>query len=234
VQLICYLSNGFPSFDRSLDLAAQYVSAGCDTIEIDLPARHPFLENELIQNRMATVLRACDDYGQYLANIAEIRHRLPGTRVLLVVYEATVEEIGRERFIEFCRSNGLLDVILVGSAGEDVKRMLMQSGIRISCYVRAWMSTDEIASAVASNGFVYLQYAAADVNPEYPTLRSRIDALRSRGVDRPIYCGVGVYGSADYQAVSDAGGDGAFVGSTILKLWDQPDQLRQAIASFKA
>jgi len=41
MDLICYLSNGYPSIESSIDAAKTYVDAGCDIIEIDFPSRNP-------------------------------------------------------------------------------------------------------------------------------------------------------------------------------------------------
>ncbi|AQP51454.1 hypothetical protein [Tessaracoccus flavescens] len=72
------------------------------------------------------------------------------------------------------------------------------------------------------------------MNPRYPTLAACIARLRELGVRRPIYCGVGVATPADYPMVEESGGDGDFVGSTILKLYDQPVKLAETIGQFKA
>ena len=66
MKLICYLSNGYPSIESSKKMAEEYVDAGCDMIEIDFPARDPFLESEYLANRMQVDLEACDDYKKYM------------------------------------------------------------------------------------------------------------------------------------------------------------------------
>lgn len=48
MDLICYLSNGYPSLERSIEIAKDYVKGGCDIIEIDFPSRDPFLEGSTL------------------------------------------------------------------------------------------------------------------------------------------------------------------------------------------
>ena len=235
MQLICYLSNGFPTLAESAQLAQVYAAAGCDVIEVDLPARDPYLEGEFIAGRMATALTDCDDYQEYMNNIVQIAADIaPDARVLLLAYEATLHEVGVQRFIDYCLQNDFMDVILVGLDGDAVKDHLIANGIRVSCYVQLKMDPDEIAAAQASNGFVYLQAKSDEMNPDYPTLADAVAHLRSLGIERPIYCGVGVATPADFAMVQAAGADGAFVGSTILKLYDRPEQLAETIREFKA
>ena len=235
MKLICYLSNGYPSLADSAEIARWYAESGCDLVEIDLPARDPYLEGEYIAGRMASALAACDDYDAYMANIAGIAEACPELRILVLAYEQTVVEIGVEKFIAFCTEHDFLDVILVGLTSDEVKNRLIARGIRVSCYVQFHMDPAEIESAKQSNGFVYLQArpAPGQVNPEFPTLADCVSELRRQGIERPIYCGVGVATPADFADVRDAGADGAFVGSTILRLYQQPDVLRATIRAFK-
>ena len=82
MKLICYLSNGYPSIQASLDMAQQYVAAGCDIIEVDFPGHDPYLESDFIATRMKHALEACCDYDAYMDGMAQLRtlNRKLGTR----------------------------------------------------------------------------------------------------------------------------------------------------------
>jgi tryptophan synthase alpha chain len=235
MKLICYLSNGYPSIEESIKMAEIYTHAGADMIEIDFPSRNPYLESEFIADRMAEALKACDDYDAYMDGMKRVKRLLPSTQFILMVYENTVEEIGPNKFIDFCRSNHYEDLILVGLKDESIKNLCIRNGLKVSCYVQRRMDRMEIEYAKQSNGFVYLQ-AKADpdqVNPLYPTLKDCIDHLRCIGIDRPIYCGVGIHTPEDAEAAKEAGADGVFVGSTILKLHNDIPALIKEINEFK-
>lgn len=236
MKLICYLSNGFPTIEESAKIAEYYTAGGCDIIEIDLPSKDPYIESDFISNRMTTALAACDDYDRYMENIIQIKHRLPDTKIIVLSYENTVKEIGVQKFIDFCLSNDLKDIIFVGLENENIKKRLIENGIKVSCYVQFNMPPEEIDSAKASNGFVYMQAKTTPekINPQFPTLADCIKYLRDQGIEREIYCGVGIYKPSDFKMVKDAKGDGAFVGSKILKLYNNPEKLMATIASFKA
>ena len=236
MKLIAYLCNGYPTLEDSAKMAHTYVESGIDTIEIDFPSRNPFLESELISGRMAKALEACDDYDRYMEEMAEVKRSLPDTEFILMVYENVVEEIGVEKFVKFCLDNGYLDIILVGLKDDTIKNQVIDAGLRVSCYVQFHLPEDEVAYALASNGFTYLQAVPAEgqATPEHPTLKSCIEYLRERGLENPIYCGVGVHTPEVAAQVKEAGADGAFIGSTILKLQDDPEALAAKIAEFKA
>ncbi|RGE68877.1 tryptophan synthase subunit alpha [Anaerotruncus colihominis] len=235
MNLICYLSNGYPTIESSKEMALRYVDAGCDIIEIDFPAHDPYLESEYIAGRMAAALEACSDYTAYMDGMAEMKKRLPDTRFILMTYESTVTVIGYERFIAFCKAQGFEDIILVGQQGDAVKNRFIADGMRVSCYVQFQMLSDEVESAKQSNGFVYMQGkpGAGQTNPDFPTLKDCIDHLRTQGITRPIYCGVGIHTPADAKMAREAGADGVFVGSAVLRLHDDPAAMTKMIQDFK-
>ncbi len=235
MKLICYLSNGYPSIESSKKMAEEYVDAGCDMIEIDFPARDPFLESEYLANRMQVALEACDDYKKYMEGMADVKKKLPDTDFILLAYEATIIEIGYDEFIKFCKENDFKDMILVGLKDETIKDKLIADGMGVSCYIQRKMLEEEIKAAEHSNGFVYLQGKAPEeeINPDYPTLKDCVDHLRALGIKRPIYCGVGIHAPEDVRMAKDAGADGVFVGSTILKLHENIPEMKKMIGAFK-
>lgn len=236
MKLICYLSNGYPTIDASIAMADRYVAAGCDAIEIDVPARDPYLEAENITTRMKTALAANNDLFAYLVAAATIRKNHPDVTILLLAYEDSVAEIGLDRFADYCLAHDLLDLIIVGRGGRGIKERLIARGLRVSCYVQFHLPEEEVGPALASNGFVYLQAKpmTGNVNPLFPTLGDCITRLRSIGIDRPINCGVGVHTPDDVRMVHAAGGDGVFIGSAILKHDHDPAKVMSVIKEFKA
>ena len=238
MDIILYLSNGYPTMESSIQMAREYVDAGCRIIEVDFPSRDPYLESDLIKSRMAKALENCDDYDAYMEEILTIKRQNPHTKLLLLAYENTILEIGVDKYIRYFKDNGFEDLLLVGLSGNEVKQKIIDAGLRVSCYVQYQMLEEEIASAKDSNGFVYLQAKPTPgqgyVNPKYPTLKDCVEGLRASGIQRPINCGVGVHAPEDVRMVKEAGGDAAFVGSTILKLQEDIPAMKAKIREFAA
>ena len=44
MEIICYLSSGYPTIESSIEVANDYAKAGCKIIEVDFPSRDPYLE----------------------------------------------------------------------------------------------------------------------------------------------------------------------------------------------
>ncbi len=237
MEVILYLSNGYPTIESSYKMAMEYADAGCKMLEVDFPSRDPFLESEFLAKRMEKALEACDDYTKYMDSIVTIKKTLPDVQLLVLAYESTVEEIGVRKFIDFCLEHELKDILLVGLRGNKIKDEIIKAGLKVSCYVQYHLPKEEIEQAKQSNGFVYLQakpYEGQEKNEDYPTLKDGIGYLRECGIDRPIYCGVGVHAPEDIKMVKDAGADAAFVGSTILKLHGDIPAMKEKIKEFRA
>jgi tryptophan synthase alpha chain len=235
MKLICYLSNGYPTIEKSVEMARIYTEAGCDVIEVDFPSRNPYLEGEFIAGRMKSALENCSDYSKYMEGIIRIKMENPDTQLLVLAYDNTVEEIGEDAFIRFCTENDLTDMIYVGE-NLGLQQRLIDSGLKISCYVQFHMPENEVAAAKNSNGFVYLQAKPMtnNIDPNYPTLKDCINHLKSIGIDRKIYVGVGIRDVEDIRMAKESGSDGVFVGSTILKLHDNAELLTETIKTLKS
>ena len=237
MEIICYLSSGYPTIEASIEVAKDYAKAGCRIIEVDFPSRDPYLEGEYIAGRMKQALKNCDDYNKYMELIVNLKRNLPDVKLLVLAYENTVEEIGVDKFIKFCLDNDLKDILLVGLKDDTIKNRIIDAGLLVSCYIQFHLPKEEVELAMKSNGFVYLQantYSEQPVNDKYHTLKDAIGYLREIGIDRPIYCGVGVHEPKDVTMVKEAGADAAFVGSAILKLHEDKAAMMQKIKEFKA
>lgn len=235
MDLICYLSNGYKSIEESYKMAFEYVDSGCDVIEIDFPAKNPYLESEYIATRMKNALEKCNDYDKYIQSIIKLKTNLKNTRFIILAYEETVREIGVDKFIQFCIASKLEDIILVGLKDEKIKNKIIESGIKVSCYVQYQLLEEEIEYAKKSNGFVYFQAKPTNnvTHEKYKTLKECISYLRETLGNRKIYCGVGIKTPEDIKMVKEAGADAAFVGSSILKLQDDLPKMREMIGKLK-
>lgn len=234
MEVVCYLSNGYPSIEASRKKVDNYYEAGCRMIEIDLPSDNPYLEGELIAGRMKAALAANSDYDAYLEMIADVRKTYSDMKVILLAYENTLASVGIDKLVHYCLKNDIKDVIVVGDQNPGFKDQLMASGLHVSCYIRYHLPKDEIEAAKKSNGFIYMQAKpiGSPVNPQFPELKDCIAELRRLGFKQEIYCGVGVYTAEDIAMVKNAGADAAFVGSTILKVDNQESKLKAVIKAL--
>lgn len=235
MKVIGYLSYGYPSIDYSLKMARCYYEAGADMMECSLPAKDPYLDSEFIAGRMADALAQCSDYQVYLDKLEAFCRTTPELRIVLLLYEDTMLEIGVDKLIAFMKSSKINDIIYAGKINHpEVKQRLIDEGIGICCPVDHHMEEEAIQEALHTNGFTYMEARPLTGSKEgFEDLGTCIRYLRNAGITQPIYCGVGIHTVEDVQYAKDAGGDGVFVGSTLIKQYDNPEAMMDTIREFK-
>ena len=235
MKVICYLSYGYPSIDYSLKMAKCYYESGADMMECSLPAKDPYLDSEFIAGRMADALAACDDYDVYLEKLGQFRRENPDFRIVFLLYEDTMLEIGADKLLAFMKEYGVNDIIYAGNINHpELKQRFIDEGIGICCPVNHHMLEKDIDEALHSNGFTYMEAKPlTGSKPGYEELAPCRKHLRDAGMTRPIYCGVGIHTVEDVIYAKEAGGDGVFIGSTLIKLYDRPEEMKKTIAEFK-
>ncbi len=235
MKLICYLSLGSPSLKQSKENAKNYISSGCDVIEVDFPSYNPYLDGKYIQERMSQALYNCNDYNEYMKAIEEIKNENPKINLIILSYEDTIKKIGINKFINFCHKNNLKDIICVGNKYPEIKQILIKNNLLVSSYIQFQLLDEEVEAAKKTNGFIYLQAkSTGKYNDKYQDLKSIIKYLKDIvKINNPIYCGVGISTPEDIKMVKEAGADGAFVGSVILKKQNNSKQLNKTIRMLK-
>lgn len=225
MNIICYLSNGYPTNEKTLENADNYVAGGCDIIEVDLPTNNPFLDNEFIQGRMKHSYAQDKTLQSQVDNLLKIREKYPEQKILLLVYEYTVKEMGLEVFVKIAQKICPEAVILVGSEDNTVTQYLKIHGIEVAHFIPFDLPDSEIEKAKNSTSFIYLQAKpTGSVRANLDTLKKVIAYLRTeKGLNQPIYCGMGISTQEDIEMLADAGAEGAFIGSSVLKLTDRSD-----------
>jgi tryptophan synthase alpha chain len=236
MKLICYLSLGSPNLDQSIVNAQNYIDAGCDVVEVDFPAKNPYLDSPYIQERMGQALENCSNYTKYMKTIETIKNNNPNAAFIVLTYETTIKEIGLQKFINFCHKNNLRDIICVGNEFPAIRKTLISNNLFVSSYVQYHLLEAEIEVAKKTNGFIYLQAkSGGEYHKNHKDLKSIISYLRNEvKLPNPIYCGVGISNPEDIAMAKNAGADAAFVGSAVLKLQDKPAELKQKIIDLKA
>ncbi|WP_147348020.1 iron-containing alcohol dehydrogenase [Clostridium sp. AM58-1XD] len=237
LKLVCYSSLGYPTMEKSLEMVDKYIEAGADTLELDIPSPDPYFESDVIARHMAAAFENCHDYDKYFEAIQEIRNKYPRVAVQLALYENTMERIGIDKVVAFCKKAGIDAMIYVGSERPDFQDKLLEGGIRLAAFVRYHMPEEEIETAKQTNGLVYLQAKPTynnNVRPGYEALSDCVAYLRQRGILQEIYCGVGVYTPEDVRMIREAQADGVYIGSVLLEMEDDVEQIQAFIRSMKA
>lgn len=236
IKTICFLTFGYPTIEESIKFAGLYVKGGCDAIEVAIPPKNGYRDSEFIQNLYKVALNQTENYDDYLNGIEKMVKTYPNTEFFLILYHEVIMNIGPEKVGAFCKKNAIKYIISGDLHDAEAIKTLRSFGVKLARSVNYKMEEADIQRCIETDGFTYMQAfpsAGQYVKPGFEELKTCIEYLRERKVSEPIFCGAGIKTPADAVKVREAGGNGFFVGSSIIKLYDKPDELVALIKEYK-
>ena len=242
-RLIYYITFGVPSIAASQQMMRFYANCGAKYLQLDLPCRNPdpTIEKEYVINRMQQALAACDDFQLYLDAIAQVKAEYPQLEIEMTLYEDTVAELGADALVAFAEKVGMTRLSWITSRTAPDAALLQKlrdAGLQILHPVLFHLPQQEIDAAVEAAEPVILMLEGGEGNSEPPrkgceTVPQALQYLRSCGVQGPICATMGIRTPQRAAELRCQGADGAYIGSVLMKVWDQPEELARLIREFE-
>lgn len=236
VKTICFLTFGYPTIDQAIEAAGWYVEGGCDAIEVAIPPHDGYRDSAFIQDLYKVALKENDNYDDYLDGIAKMTACYPKTEFFLILYHEVIMNIGAEKVAKFCNEHRINYIISGDLHDEEAIKTLRAHNVKLARSVNYKMEEADIQRCISTDGFTYMQAfpsAGQYIKPGFEKLEDCIKYLRERKVSEPIFCGAGIKNPQDAAKVKEAGGCGFFVGSSIIKLYENPKELIALINEYK-
>ena len=224
-HLVLYINLGVPGIDVSLEMAEKYLELGADALQFDLPSRNPYRESQFIKNRMASAYQKYGSYKPFLKALTKFREKHQNFEMQMVSYEDVMMTIGTETYIDFCLRNNVRTCRIAGEGLVELARQDMNdAGIDTLTFIDYNMSEKDIKFALSTNRAVMLRNVRKGMEPRDGMVEwsDRIRYLRQRGIQSDIYATAGITSGKELEKAYKAGADGAFVGSCLMKLWNDP------------
>lgn len=244
--LVCFVTAGDPSAERTVKIVTALAEGGADAIELGIPFSDPLADGPSIQASSQRALEGGMTTAKALAAVRSIRQMSPDLPLILMTYYNPIRRYGLERYAADLRAAGADGNIVTDLTPEEAgewKRLSEANGLD-TIFLLAPTSTEariEIVSRL-STGFVYcvsrtgVTGARQDVPAELTDVVARIKAR----TPAPVCVGFGVSQPEHVRRIC-AFSDGAVVGSALVDLIhaqrDAPDLLprvRDYVASLKA
>lgn len=236
-HLIYYISMGMPDIEFSLNMAEKYLALGVGALQFDLPSRNPYRETEFIREKMKCSYEKYGNYQVFLNALTAFRKKHPDFEMQMVSYEDVMLAVGSETYIRFCRENGIRTCRIAGEGVLELARKDMNAaGIDTLTFIDYDMKQSEIDFAVQTGRSVMLRNVRQGMEPRegMSSWKDRIDFLRQCGIKAPIYATAGISCGADLLEAKEAGADGAFVGSCLMKLWEKEPEMERLLQELEA
>jgi len=232
-ELVCYLNFGYPTIEKGIEYVKKYYACGCRAIQLDLPSANPYLEQPRIQKRMAYCLETNPDLQTYLDGIHQVHTLFPDMKIYLMMYGDTVERVGMEKLLEFCRENRIRNASFVGHS-EQMQKRLDEAGMVTACYVQCQLPEAEVEAArkVEQVAYQVRPLAGQDTREDIQTYADGVRYLRAHGVGGKIYASVGIKTPDDIRMVRTAGADGAFIGGVLMNVIEDEEALKHVLTTY--
>lgn len=236
--LVCYLSVGYPTVERSLDAFRVVCEAGTDLVEIGIPYSDPVMDGPVIQ-RAATRALAGGVRTHDAFRAAETVAAAGKTPVVMT-YWNLVEQYGPDAFARDLASAGGAGVITPDLVPDEADAWLAASeahGLDRIFLIAPSSSDQRIAETMrACRGWVYatsvmgVTGARAATSDAAPVIVQR---ARDAVDDIPVGVGLGV-SNGDQAAEIGAYADAVIVGSALLRTINEDGSGLDALEAITA
>jgi tryptophan synthase alpha chain len=223
--LIPYLTAGYPSLERSLEMLRAVERAGALAVEVGVPFSDPIADGPDIQRSSEWALRKGVGLTDVLELIARFR-RESALPVVVMTYANPVVRMGAQPFAEGARAAGVDAVILSDLPPEELPetwRALDDAGLDTVLLVAPTTSAERLPVLLGRcRGFVYcLSRTGVTGRAEgyAGSLDDRLAAVRAHS-NLPVAVGFGISTAADAAALRGRV-DAAVVGAAFMRLVHQ-------------
>jgi tryptophan synthase alpha chain len=225
-SLSVVLMLGDPDFAATRELVGIAVNEGLDIVELGIPIAQPYLDSAGMQASMQRALAGCAELPRYLDAIAQIRSDFPALPLEVMVYHATVLELGLAQFCAGLADAGADAVLVADVAGQSAQfraaldAELAPRDIYAIRFVPHPFNPGQIPDLREhAQGFVVVQ-TQADAAGRRPRVlegnRETLAELRRAGVRRPLVLAYGIRTPGDVEQCLALGADGVLIGTVVL------------------
>jgi tryptophan synthase alpha chain len=219
--LMPYMMAGFPDRESGLAVAAAYVDAGADLIELGVPFSDPLADGPTIHSADTQAL----DEGATLRTALEVCESVAEqVPVVLMVYvNMVLAHGGGAQFAKLARAAGAAGAIVpdlpLGEA-EDIREAFTEAGLAMVPLVAPTTSPERRGEiAKVAHGFIYLVSSTGTTGERGelpPELTQSVVDTKADAGDTPVAVGFGIGTAAQAAAVGEVA-DGVIIGSRLVR-----------------
>jgi tryptophan synthase alpha chain len=236
--LMPYMMAGYPDRETGLAVAAAYVDAGADLIELGVPFSDPLADGPTIHAAATTALEA----GATLATALEVCRSISGrVPVVFMAYANMVlAHGGASEFAKMARAAGAAGAIVpdlpFDEAGE-VREAFAAEGLALVPLLAPTTPADRRRRICESaHGFVYVVSTVGTTGEraEIPAALTELVEATKAEAATPVAVGFGI-GTPEHAAQVGEIADGVIIGSRLVRAAGEggsPQGAADAVASF--
>lgn len=236
--LMPYMMAGYPDRETGLAVAAAYIDAGADLIELGVPFSDPLADGPTIHAAATAALEAGATLATALEVCESISDRVP---VVFMAYANMVlAHGGSGKFAEMARAAGAAGVIVPDlplDEAEEVREAFAAEGLALVPLLAPTTPAERRKRICESaRGFVYVVSTVGTTGEraEIPAAVTELVAATKADAATPVAVGFGI-GTPEQAAQVGEIADGVIVGSRLVRAAGEggsPQGAADAVASF--
>jgi len=218
--LMPYMMGGFPDQASSLAIAAAYVDAGADLIELGVPFSDPLADGPTIHAAATEALAAGATLESTLEICASVSERIP---VVLMVYSNMVlAHGGAAEFARRAAAAGAAGAIVPDlplDEADEIREALSGAGLALVPLLAPTTPAERRARiCAAAEGFVYVVSTVGTTGErqQLPQGLAELVVATKAGAEVPVAVGFGI-GTPEQVAEVGEIADGVIVGSRLVR-----------------
>ena len=236
--LSVFFTAGFPSLDKTVQIACALEKAGVDLIEIGVPFSDPVADGPVIQESNKVALENGITVSLVLEQLAEIRRRI-NIPIILMGYVNPILQYGFEKFCTDASKAGA-DGLILPDLPLDVYERKYKSAVSdaglLNILLISPTTSDERIRKIdsASEGFIYAVAASSTTGVREGFAAEQVDyfnRLNSMQLRNPLLAGFGISNSETFQTACKYTA-GAIVGSAFIKMIKDSTNIEVDVKSF--
>jgi tryptophan synthase alpha chain len=236
--LSVFFTAGFPSLDKTVQIACALEKAGVDLIEIGVPFSDPVADGPVIQESNKVALENGISVSLVLEQLTEIRRRI-NIPIILMGYVNPILQYGFEKFCADASKAGA-DGLILPDLPLDVyerkyKSAVSEAGLLNILLISPTTSDERIRKIDSvSEGFIYAVAASSTTGVREGFSADQVDyfnRLNSMQLRNPLLAGFGISNSGTFQTACKYTA-GAIVGSAFIKMIKDSTDIEVDVKSF--
>ena len=240
-QLIPFFVLGDPDPAASVRLIRAAVESGADALELGIPFSDPIADGPTIQKADIRALEQGVTCGRAFEMIREVRE-FCDVPIGLLMYYNLICHYGKEEFYRAAAAAGVNSVLVADLCVDDaaeVNDLVRANGMETVFMVtpntaaeRRELITEQCTGLIYTVAVLGVTGARTELSEAIGPLVQSLKGM----TDVPVCVGFGVSKPEHCRALAEAGADGMFVGSAVVKIiednLDQPDRGEAKLRAF--
>lgn len=224
---IPYLCCGYPTKEKTIEIAIELEKNGADALELGIPFSDPIADGPTIQKASNIALKHCKGVKEVLEIAKELRKNNFKIPIVIMSYYNPIYKFGIEKFCIDAKEAGIQAVAIPDlplEESEDLRNNLEKNGLEIVYFIALTTPKERMEKICEkTTGFVYVVSVKGttgerkELEKETKEVIERVKKISSV----PVILGFGISNEKQVKEAVEMGADGVIIGSKLITIYKE-------------